>query len=113
MKQSQSSNTIISNSHPLGSASLGMLEATEAYVVHHTSISGRVLQDHFNFKGGMIENFMTVDSSKKQFKICSQLVENFSHPGEWVLDFNSEEGVYCCSNRICFVQFKYELQYKN
>ena len=83
--------------HPFpstGNTSLGMVQAVEGFLVHHAAISGRVLKEHFNFKCGTVENHVTVGVQNKDLEICKRRIEMFSHPSEWVLDINVQEGMY-------------------
>ena len=79
-----------------------MVQAVEGFVVHHAAASGRLLQEHFNFQCGMVENHMTVDADNKDFQRCKRLIELLSHPGEWVLDINLPQGVLFYTLRLIF-----------
>jgi hypothetical protein len=56
-----------------------MVQAVEGFVVHHAAASGRLLQEHFNFQCGMVENHMTADADNKDFQTCKRLIELLSH----------------------------------
>ena len=90
-------NELVCFSCSLGNSSLGMVQAVEGFVVYHAAVSNRILNEHFNFKCGTMENHFIVEDNEKEVQTCQKLVEMFSKPGEWILDVNIPNGILLIS----------------